>query len=182
MPRDFGLAVSPHFRDSPLWVLPDRALRVWLVLSAYAAHGHHVVDVDGCRVPLEAGEVAMSYRTLRAKVGGGMSQISRAVRALVEAGAIEASPVARSTVRAFPVRERSRSQNGNAASAGVRSRSENAARSVLTRFKVNGLRTLARNPSVPGAVTRSKNTLSRYSRGEREEIARVERLLEMEGR
>ena len=100
--HDFGLAVSPLFKDGPLTKVSDRALKVWLVLASRAAHVRWTFDVDGLRVPLEPGQLVISMRRLQHATGGGMSRLIAALDELEAIDAIETA-VLTETGKASPL-------------------------------------------------------------------------------
>jgi hypothetical protein len=150
MASDFGISVAPEFRESRLWEVSALAIRTWLYLASRACHDPMQIDVSGHKVALQAGEVALSMRVLRGEIGCGISQLTKAIRDLVTAGAVEAEPV-KVKAKTFPKQEHLRSQTENV----QRSCNGNGHRSLLTRFKVCGVRTLPRKAHVLELGTKS---------------------------
>jgi hypothetical protein len=166
---DFGIAVSPSFRDSALRTVSPRALQVWLVLGAMAAHVPCRREIAGRSVQLQPGDVLIAMRTLRRDIGCGSTQLASALRELAACAAIEVSQIAR---EAFPNRERQRSQN------------ENAGNTAISRISVRGIKHLARVHSVPksGTQVRAATASPLRSRKDEQEWQEAQRILAAEGR
>ena len=95
MADDYGMAVSPAFRESPLLGVSDRALRVWLVLASMTLSVDRTFNVGKHTVVAKPLEVLIALRTLRADVGGGLPRLRVALQELADMGAIEIESVTR---------------------------------------------------------------------------------------
>lgn len=178
--HDFGLHVAPHFRESPLTAVSDRAVRVYLVLASLAAHTDCIREVDGMRIPVQRGESLTSYRVLAQHVGGGRTRLMAAVRELIGVGAVSVETVER-PARTVPNQNRQRSQMRTVERSGNRT----VVKAVISRFKVHGIKHLPRNlnGSRLGPIeVQERTTSSPLSLREREENARAAAILEAEGR
>jgi hypothetical protein len=179
VPHDVGLHVAPHFRESPLSLVSDRALRVYLVLASLAAHTDCKREVDGMTIPLSRGETLQSYRVLTSHVRGGRSRLMHAVRELEAAGLVTVQNIERPE-RAVPNQDRQRSQ----AETAPRSQSRTAGKTLLSRFKVHGIKHLPRNMSGPHLrpIQVQAERLTPLSPREVNENARAFAILSEEGR
>jgi len=96
---DFGVAVSPSFRDSALRKVSARALQIWIVLGSMAAHVACRREIAGRSIQVQPGDVLIAMRTLRREIGCGMFQLLAALKELTAAQAIEVAHISR---EAFP--------------------------------------------------------------------------------
>jgi len=169
--RSFGLAVSPDFRRGALRKASPRALQVWIVLASMTAHVECRREISGRVLRVNPGDLLIAMRTMQKEVGCGSTQLLAALRELSEMGAIERSSIDR---EAFPNQERIRSQN------------ESAAKTLIFRINVKGLKTLRGSGGVPESRTQVRAvqptaTSSPLSPAEREWLDE-DRQLAAEGR
>ena len=186
MHNDLGVAVAPAVLDSPLWLVSDRALRVYIALRAKVVRVAGPHTVEGVTVSLQPGEVLLSLRVLLEVVGGGMNQLIRALRELEHVHLIHRQPVARVAVRNWK-RKRFRSESASVSNleAPERFRSGTTGRIVVTRFKLPHVNQLPEKRSASRLETKviqERTTSSPLTDRERSENARAFAMLVAEGR
>lgn len=174
---DFGLAVSPSFRVSPLRSASARAIKLWIFLAAQMAYVPRWKLVAGHRIDVGVGEVLISMRGLRGQLGCGLTQLRAALDELEGIGAVEIETVQK-PARRFPDQERARSQIENTR----RSRNRIGVKALLSRIKVNGVRPLAARDKVLVPGTRSNKGPEAITNADRQHRQRVLAILEAEGR
>lgn len=170
--RDYGLAVSPTFRDSPLRQVSARAVQLWLFLASSAAHYAYNRRVGDHTIALHAGDTLFSMRTLGKELHWGTNRIHRALQELERVGAVVVERIEQPATS--PKRRRERLQNGDV----QRSGNGDGVRCLLSRISVRGMKALPRNGNVSKMETRSNTAEER----DRDEITRIDQQLRAEGR
>ena len=178
MANDFGIAIAPDFRDSPLRTVSPRALKLWLLLASHATHAPIAKEIAGHRITLGVGEWLASWRTLQQLVGCGRTQIGRALDELAAINAIEIVPVYAPRSRAVPNQDRHRSQSETA----ERSQNGTDRKCLLSRIKVNGMRALHGKGSGPESGTKRREATASPSWAERQQNDKALQVLAAEGR
>jgi hypothetical protein len=163
---DFGVRVSLRFKNSPLWQLSPRALRLWMYLAMKANHAPMSVPLaDGQRVQVDRGQWLTSSRKLRKELGGGsMRDIVADLAELERSGTV--------SLRSIP-----RYHGGNTPATTV----VTAPCVMATLLTIEGL-PLRTDPVTTVVTTSNKDKKQPISLRDEREWAEAERILAAEGR